>query len=171
LQILTISPFLDYSDRIRKRTSRAIDAIPLERYDWTYREGKFTFADLIRHIAAIERWMFAENVAGRPSRYPGHGPELADGPEAVREYMTRMHNEARAIFAALSDEDLQAKCTTPNGTPIAVWKWLRAMIEHEIHHRAQIHTYLSILGLPSPPLYGLTSEEVRERSASGISVD
>jgi hypothetical protein len=27
--------------------------------------------------------MFAENAAGRPSRYPGHGPELADGAAEV----------------------------------------------------------------------------------------
>jgi uncharacterized damage-inducible protein DinB len=68
------------------------------------------------------------------------------------------------IFRRLSDEDLQKKCLTPNGTPITVWKWLRAMTEHEIHHRGQIYLYLGMLGVPTPPLYGLTSEEVLSRS-------
>jgi uncharacterized damage-inducible protein DinB len=49
-------------------------------------------------------------------------------------------------------------------TDITVWKWLRSMTEHEIHHRGQIYLYLGILGVPTPPLYGLTSEEVRARS-------
>ncbi len=44
-------------------------------------------------------------------------------------------------------------------------KWLRPMIEHEVHHRAQIYLTLGMLGVDTPPLYGLTSEEVRERSA------
>jgi uncharacterized damage-inducible protein DinB len=40
------------------------------------------------------------------------------------------------------------------------------MIEHEIHHRGQIYTYLALMEAPSPPLYGLTSEQVRERSVA-----
>lgn len=41
------------------------------------------------------------------------------------------------------------------------WKWLRLMPEHEIHHRGQIYALLGLLDVPAPPLYGLTSEEVR----------
>jgi uncharacterized damage-inducible protein DinB len=48
--------------------------------------------------------------------------------------------------------------------PITVWKWLRAMVEHEIHHRGQIYIYLAMLNVSTPPLYGLTSEQVLERS-------
>jgi uncharacterized damage-inducible protein DinB len=55
---------------------------------------------------------------------------------------------------------------TPAGIEITTWKWMRAMIEHEIHHRAQIYTYLGILGITTPPLYGLTSEEVANKSKS-----
>jgi len=59
---------------------------------------------------------------------------------------------------------LQRKCVTPGGAELAVWKWLRSMVEHEVHHRGQIYVYLSMLGIQGPPLYGLTSEEVRARS-------
>ena len=68
------------------------------------------------------------------------------------------------IFRTVSDEDLQKKCTVPSGQPITLWKWLRAMIEHEVHHRGQIYLYLQLLNIPTPPLYGLTSEEVKARS-------
>jgi hypothetical protein len=44
----------------------------------------------------------------------------------------------------------------------------RTMTEHEIHHRGQIYLYLSMLGIKTPPLYGLTSEEVLERSKTGL---
>ena len=162
--IETIEPFLDYFERVRARTLRVIKCIPPEKIDWTYKEGKFTLGDLVRHIAAAERYMFAENVQFKPSRYPGHLKELADGYADVLEFMNTAHAEAFAIFRGLSDEDLRKKCTTPGGTSITVWKWLRAMIEHEIHHRGQIYLYLGMLDVPTPPLYGLTSEEVLERS-------
>jgi uncharacterized damage-inducible protein DinB len=160
MEILSMDSFLNYFENIRKRTSRVIARIPPDRIDWTYQAGKFTFADIIRHIAAMERYMFAENAQLKPSRYPGHGKELADGYEKVMSFMTKMHTESIEIFRKLSDENLKKKCITPAGTPITVWKWLRAMIEHEIHHRGQIYLMLGMLGVATPPLYGLTSEDV-----------
>ena len=53
---------------------------------------------------------------------------------------------------------------TDCGAARAGWKWLRAMAEHEAHHRGQIYLMLGMLEVPTPPLYGLTSEEVRARS-------
>jgi uncharacterized damage-inducible protein DinB len=159
--------FLDYYAKIRQRTLRVIACIPAEQYDWSYREGKFTFADIIRHLAAIERYMYAENAQFKPSRYPGHSKEFADGRENVVEFFNRLHRESIEIFSRLTDADLHKKCLTPGGTPITLWKWLRAMVEHEIHHRAQIYTYLGILGIATPPLYGSTSEQVREGSNLG----
>ena len=156
--------FLDYWEKVRQRTLRVIACIPEDKYDWSYQAGKFSFADLIRHLAAIERYMYAENVQLKPSRYSGHGKDLADGPVEVRAFMDRMHRESVEIFGRLNQEDLNRKCVTPGGASITVWKWLRAMVEHEVHHRGQIYLYLGTLGIPTPPLYGLTSEEVRDRS-------
>ncbi len=164
MEITHVGPFLEYFEGIRARTRRVIDCIPPERLEWSHAPGRFTFGDLIRHLAAIERYMFAENVRGKPSRYPGHGRELADGHADVLAYFDARHREAMAIFGALGDADLTRKCVTPAGTPITVWKWLRAMVEHEVHHRGQIYLMLGMLDIPTPPLYGLTSEEVRARS-------
>jgi uncharacterized damage-inducible protein DinB len=156
--------FFDYWEKVRARTVRVADRIPPDRLEWTWQAGKFTLGDLVRHLAGIERDMYAENAQRRPSRYRGHGRELADGPEAVRAYVETKHAESMEIFRRLTDADLQEHCVTPGGAPITISKWLRLMAEHEIHHRGQIYMALGILGVPTPPLYGLTSEEVRERS-------
>ena len=157
----------DYWEKVRQRTLRVIACIPPEKFDWSCQEGKFSFADIIRHLGAIERYMYGENAQRKPSRYPGHGKELADGPANVLAFFDRMHRESMEIFSRLTAADLNQKCVTPGGAPITVWKWLRAMVEHEVHHRAQIYVYLGILGIPTPPIYGLTSEEVKERSKIG----
>lgn len=164
MEMRNLNEFLQYFEKIHDRTTRVIQCIPPDQVNWTYREGKFTLGDLVRHIATIERFMFAETVAGRPSRYAGCGPELAESYDEIRTFRERLHSESVQIFSLLTPEDLEHKCTTPGGAPIAVWKWLRAMVEHEIHHRGQIYLYLSLLEVPTPPLYGLTSEQVRERS-------
>lgn len=164
MEIRTVTQFLDYWDGFRARTRRVVTCIPPDRLEWTHRAGSFTLGDLVRHLATIERYMYAETVAGRPSRYGGCGRELADGYEAVLAYFDRLDREARDIIGGLSDADLQRKCRTPAGTEITTWKWLRAMCEHEAHHRGQIYLMLTMLQIPAPPLFGLTSEDVRARS-------
>lgn len=164
MEITNIDSFLAYYAKVKNRTRRVIQSIPKEKLEWTYQEGKFTFGDLIRHLANIERYMYAENAQFKPSRYKGCGVEYAEGYDAVVDYYNEMHEESVAIFKQLTAEDLQKKCTTPAGIEITLWKWLRAMVEHEIHHRGQLFLYLGLLELSSQPLYGLTAEEVAERS-------
>lgn len=166
MEIQSIDAFLKYLDSVRQRTMRVVRCIPAEKLEWSYRDGKFTLGDLVRHIATTERYMWAENVQGRPSRYAGCGKDLADGYDAVLQLMERLHRESVEVFSQLSDQDLKRKCTTPDGASITIWQWLRAMVEHEIHHRGQIYIYLAMLGVPTPPLFGLTSEQVRERSVT-----
>ena len=165
MDLKTFHEFLEYYDKVRGRTKTIIAKIPPDRIDWAYREGKFTLGDLIRHLGAIERYMDAENAQLKPSRYTGCGKELADGYDAVLKFLDDTHAESMKIFYSLTEEDIKKKCLTPNNTPITVWKWLRLMAEHEIHHRGQIYLYLSILGVEVPALYGLTSEEV---AAKGV---
>jgi uncharacterized damage-inducible protein DinB len=164
LEITNPETFVAYFENIRARTNRVIAVIPPDRFDWRPDAGGFSFADLIRHLGAIERYMFGENIQGLPSRYPGHGADLADGPAAVVEFLGRMHAETLAILRRLTPEELQQPCMTPGQVALPRWKWLRAMIEHEVHHRGQIYLMLRMIGVSTPPLYGLTSEEVRANS-------
>src|SRR3954470_21679025 len=166
MEIREIGPFLDYFESIRGRTRRVVSCIPADRMEWSHQPNRWTFGDLVRHLGAIERWMFTENAVRRPSRYPGHGPEVAAGFDSPLAYLDSMHAESVAILRGLTPDDLRAKCVTPGGGELAVSKWLRAMLEHEAHHRGQIHLMLSMLGVSAPPLYGLTEEEVRSRSTN-----
>ncbi|WP_126650367.1 DinB family protein [Chryseobacterium aureum] len=164
MEIKTVQSFLDYYGKIRERTSRIIDVVPPEHIDFTYKPGKFTIGDQIRHIASIERYMYGETIAGKKSAYPGCGKELADGYENTVTFFNEMHHQTLDIIGRLSDEDLTRKCLTPANNEISVWKWLRAMIEHEIHHRTEIYIYLNLLDVKTPQIYGFSAEEVQEMS-------
>jgi len=131
--------FAEYWRRFRGRTMRILDLLPADDLEWTHAPGKYTFGDIFRHLPGIERYMYGETV---------------------RSYAERCHAESLEILGDLTLEDLTSKCLTPSGTPITVWKWLRAMVEHEAHHRGQLYLMAGIRGISVPPLYGLTEEEV-----------
>jgi uncharacterized damage-inducible protein DinB len=75
-----------------------------------------------------------------------------------------MHEQSIEIMRAIAPAELRLTCEVPGGAEIPRWKWLRAMIEHEVHHRGQIYLMLRMLNVATPPLYGLTSEQVRSYS-------
>ena len=156
--------FLHHFEQVRERTMRVVSAIPKDKVEWTCRLGEWTFGDLARHIAATERYVFAECAFGRPSRYKGCGRELGEGRDGVIAYMERMHAEAMEIFRAMTDEDWVRKGTSPEGKPVTAWRMLRAMLEHEAHHRGQMYVYLGILGVPAHPLYTLDEPQLRQLS-------
>lgn len=164
MEITRVGPFLEYLDRLHARTRRIVTCVTEDDLEWQAGPGRMTPGDIIRHLAGIERYMYAENAHGRPARYPGHSRDLADGLEATVAYYDRLHAEARALFAEVSDARLLEKTRTPADTPITVWKWLRAMLEHEAHHRGQLYFILGLRGISTPPIFGLTSEDVQARS-------
>lgn len=164
MEIPSIEPFVGYYTRLRHRTTRVAACIPATLMDWRPAAGAFSFADVLRHLGAIERWVFAENACLRPSRYPGHGADLADGADAVMAFLARMHAETIDILGGLTPADLKRECLTPAGSTIPVWKWLRALTEHEVHHRGQLYLMLRLNGVATPPMWGVTSEQVRANS-------
>jgi uncharacterized damage-inducible protein DinB len=161
--MFSLDDFLHQFDRVRERTRRVAACIPADRVEWTYKPGAFTLGDLVRHIAVTERYLWAETVHDRASRYSTHGRELADGKDAVLALLDRLHEESLVEFRTLTPDALERKCRTPAGVPLTAWKWLRLMPEHEIHHRGQLYTMLGMLDVPTPSLYGLTAAQVQTR--------
>lgn len=106
--------------------------------------------------------VFAECACGGRNRYAGCGRELAEGRHEIVRFMERMHDESMKMLRQLSDDQLQQKCESADGTPMTTWKLLRSMVEHEVHHRGELYALLGVLGVSVPPLYGLTSEQLRE---------
>ncbi len=156
-----MTTFLAYFEKTRQATVRIIKSIPPEQLDWSYLPGKFTFGDLIRHIAAIERNVFAEVALGNRPNYKGCGKELADGYELTMVYFNQMHLQSVEIFKTISERHLKQKVKSLDGTEVELGNFLRALIVHEIHHRAAMCIYLNLLGVQSPPVLGLTEEQVK----------
>jgi uncharacterized damage-inducible protein DinB len=165
MEIRSLDTILEYLNKVQQRTMRVARCIPADKLDWSYADGKFTLGELVRHMGAIERYMFGETIQSKPSLYKGCGRELADSLDEVIRFKERMDRETVDIIRTLGEEGMARKCITPDGASITVWKWLRLMVEHEIHHRGQIYIYLAMLNVPTPPLYGLTSEQLIERVA------
>jgi len=162
MEITKIESFLSYVEKTRLATNKVLEVIPEDKMDWAYMPGKFTIAGLVRHMAAIERHVFAAIAGGDKPSYTGCGKELADGYENIMAYFQEMHVQSMAIFSTLTDDSLKRKVRSLDGKEMELRNFLRALIVHEIHHRAALCIYLNLLNVATPPIIGLMEEQVIE---------
>ena len=73
--------------------------------------------------------------------------------------MQRPRRETVEMLKDLSPGDLNQKRHSAQGAPITAWKLLRALVEHEVHHRGEMYVYLALLG-------ALASSSVRAHRTS-----
>lgn len=160
VEIHSIKSFLKYFSSIRGRTNRIIGEIPEEKINWAPSETSFSFAEIIIHIANTEYEVYIQNIMQRKSIYSGHQRNGILTKHDLIRYLEKNHEKTLEELLTLSDKDLHNRCETAAGASISIWKLLRVMIEHEIHHRGQIFTYLNLLGIKTTPIFGLRSEEL-----------
>jgi len=48
---------------------------------------------------------------------------------------------------------------------VHTWRLLLAMVEHEVHHRSQLASYLTLMGVEAPDIFGLGVEDVERLTA------
>jgi uncharacterized damage-inducible protein DinB len=171
MEVQTVQEFVKYWRGFRGRSRKTLAAFPANAGPWRPAEGAFRVADLARHLGRAERDFFVARVCGAPARVAigseaalgrGGDPDLHS---ALAE-LDALHEESCAMLSDLEVREgpraLERRVTTPVGADITAWKLLRAMCEHEAHHRGQLALYLRMLGVDPPPIFGHKAEAVGE---------
>lgn len=164
MEINDIESFIKYFDNIRKRTAKVLNCIPEDKIDWSPKQGKMTFGDIITHLALSERYLFVGIAKYDKNDYSGFDHANVKGYKSIMEFIEESHKESMTLLHSIENSELNKKVTTPDGVKITMWKLLRAMVEHEIHHRGTIYSNLSLLDIKTPPIFGLEEQEVRKQN-------
>jgi uncharacterized damage-inducible protein DinB len=170
--ITSARAFADYFDGVRRRTGGFFAVIPADRVDWAPQAGEYTCGDIVRHVAAAER-MFVGAVVDGQWRYPGHDRAQAPTLEAALAALDAAHAACGPRLRTLD----AAALATPRpaleagGAPVKAWRLLMAMVEHEVHHRSQLASYLTWMGLEAPDIFGLGVEDVERLTAAAAGRD
>ena len=156
--ITSVAEFGRYWDGVRRRTWTAVDRVEAARLDWAPRPGEMTCGEIIRHLAGAERFFVAKVVEDRftDDLTPGAGLDRAGS----RALLERVHREEMARLAALDDGTLASPRRDLDGGTMKAWRFLMAMVEHEVHHRSQLDCYLAEMGVEPPQVFGRKFEEV-----------
>lgn len=112
-------------------------------------DSSWTVQELMLHIAQEElgevQHGITRELAGWPDAFEGTAyPSIA----SIKALLDGVHARTQALTGALDDEALSRVVETPWGTKDTMLALLGHVIEHEIHHRAELSLILGMLGRP-----------------------
>ena len=155
-------------DHEMANTRKSLERVPDDRFDWKPHTKSMTVRQLAVHLALFPSWMTdtleKASFDYAPLGGDGYKPPVVNSRKELLEIFDRDVVKAREALTGASDAHLMETWSLLAGGKtifsmprIAV---LRSMVlNHMIHHRAQLGVYLRLNDLPVPALYGPSADE------------
>jgi uncharacterized damage-inducible protein DinB len=145
-------------------TRKLLERVPEDKFDWRPHSKSMSLGDLATHVANIVWW--GEVTLDKPE-YNAEGqarePAAASRADLLAKF-DRNVKATRASLAAKSDPELMAPWSLKNGsqtffTMPKASVWRSFVMNHLVHHRAQLGVYLRMNDVPLPAMYGPSADE------------
>jgi uncharacterized damage-inducible protein DinB len=145
-------------------TRKTLERVPEDRFSYQPDPKSMTMGRLAAHVAEMPGWgsitmnMDSLDLAGNFTPFnPTNRAELLAG-------FDKNIAETRAAIAAASDEAFMQPWSLKMGDQVLFTMprvaVIRSMVmNHVIHHRAQLTVYFRLNGVPVPGLYGPSADE------------
>lgn len=139
-----------WMEEVKPPLEQALQLAPDDKLDWAPVEGMLTLGNVFMHIPeASELWIGAvvneEDYADYVPSPSLPKPEIADLLNAHWKRLEGFCADAPESF----EREYDMRRLNRNLSVKGDWIFLH-LLEHDIHHRSQIHHYLRILGIDPP---------------------
>jgi len=165
---------LDEFDEEMKSTRRVMERCPDEKWNWKPHEKSGTVGWLAGHVATMVGWLpmtittqeFDYAPVGGPVFEP---PKIGNRKELLAEFDKNVA-ETRAALSTVSDAEMMKHWKLLAGGQeifnMPRVACIRGMVlNHHIHHRAQLTVYFRLLNVAVPGLYGPSADETQPGTA------
>ena len=155
-------------DQEMANTRKTLERVPDDKFGWKPHDKSYAMGALTTHLANLPSWtVLTINADSFDLAPPGAEPFKMQEVKSTQEALAMFDKnvaDARAAIAGASDEQLFKPWSLLSGgntlmtlPKIAV---LRSFVmNHIIHHRAQLGVYLRLNDIPVPSIYGPSADE------------
>jgi uncharacterized damage-inducible protein DinB len=145
-------------------TRKVLERVPDGQFDWKPHQKSMSLGQLAQHVATIPTWgkvaMSQDSFDLANDQRGGQLPSRAE----ILALFDRNVIDARAALVGRGDGEMLAPWALKRGThtifsmpKASVWRSL--VMNHLIHHRAQLGVYLRMHDVPLPSVYGPSADE------------
>ena len=140
-----------FSLAVRDSSVKRFRTVGFEHANWRPSPNALSIAELVRHIIDADRWL-AETLHGyeRPRAEATAGFFSVTSEAEWDRLLAQLESAGRERSTLISrlrstDLDRKMKDTRFGGEVTTWWVIVRGNLDHEIHHRGQLSTYLRLL--------------------------
>jgi uncharacterized damage-inducible protein DinB len=151
-------------DQEMSNTRKILERVPEDKYSWKPHEKSMTLGRLASHVAELPGWAVETINRETLELTPGMKPFVAGSASELLARFEKNAAEARAAITGATDDHLAVEWSLIYGghkvltMPRAAV--LRSVVmNHLIHHRAQLGVYLRLNDVAIPGMYGPSADE------------
>jgi uncharacterized damage-inducible protein DinB len=149
------------------RTTRSvIEAIPSMNADYRPDPSSKTAMEIAWHIVAAEQRFYGGVIAGAFDFTPIHRPEDVKTPAQVGEWYGASFSKSFDQLCKLNGEQLARPVDFRGAMQHPAVAWIQFSLNHSIHHRGQLSTYLRAMGGKVPAIYGESFDSAEAKKAA-----
>jgi uncharacterized damage-inducible protein DinB len=161
----SILPEFDYE---MSATRKTLERVPEGKPDWKPHEKSMKMSRLAGHLAELPTWavhsLNQDSVDIAPAGGAPPTPRVMSSRKKLLEDFDKNVAEARAAIAAASDEKFMQPWSLLKGgqtlmTMPRIVVLRNFVLNHNVHHRAQLGVYLRLNNVPVPSIYGPSADE------------
>jgi uncharacterized damage-inducible protein DinB len=155
-------------DQEMAKTRKTLDRVPEDKFTWKPHPKSFSMIELSTHIVNMVEWavdtLAKDSFDIQPAGDPPHKEEPAGSKKELLDRFDKGVVAARAAIAGASDEQFMGNWSLLHGGEVLFTMpriaCLRSFVmNHVIHHRAQLGVYLRMNDIPVPSIYGPSADE------------
>lgn len=163
-------------DMEMQNTRKMLERLPDEKWNWKPHEKSGTVGWLAGHIATLPGWLTmtikTEELDYAPVNGPAYQPPKIENRQQALANFDKEVGEARTALASVNDQEMMKGWKLLAGgheifTMPRVACIRGFVMNHLIHHRAQLTVYYRLLNVAVPGLYGPSADEMQQTSAAG----
>lgn len=147
-----------------KNTRKLLECVPDDKFEYQPHAKSMKLGRLATHVAEIPSWTVFTIDQDVLDMQPGHQPSLAKSRAELLETFDKGVADARKRIQSTNDADWQKNWTFKYaGKPIMSnprSTIMRSVImNHLVHHRAQLGVFLRLNNVAIPGMYGPSADE------------
>ncbi len=155
-------------DQEMANTRKTLERVPEGKFDWKPHPKSGTMVWLAGHVANLPSWINStfdqDSFDLEPGGVQPTPPPMPKTTAEILAMFDKNRDAARKSLAAVSDEHLMKSWTLlKNGKALLTLPRIAVLrgfiLNHMIHHRAQLCVYLRMNDVPVPGLYGPSADE------------
>ncbi|HYX67637.1 MAG TPA: DinB family protein [Terriglobales bacterium] len=155
-------------DHEMANTRKTLERVPDNKWDWAPHPKSMKLGALAKHLAEMPGWtvnaLTTDSIDIAPDGKPMQTPPAKNRQEALALFDKNVAAARKALAAANDDAQwmkpwalLMTGKTIFSMPKVAVVRSF--VLNHEIHHRAQLGVYLRLNDIPVPAIYGPSADE------------